>query len=340
MRKIAGLLLMAVMAWGCDDDDDVAPVPERRWELRAQYVNPLPNVEEATLFEMGGRIYWGFGKYWDSETVDWKFNTRFYRLDAGGWVSADDEIPEFPGEGRQDAKVVTVDGKVYAGFGYTSITHAFMDEKYFRDWWEYDGKSGLWLQYGERFPTVGRRYAVAFAVDDKVVVGGGQAEDGSVLTDFYYFDVNGVTRWMPIDGFPDPRYGCVSFVLDGEAYVGCGRGYNSYPGYFVTWNREENTWESVVVESEEVLRPLQRVRPTAFTLEHGGQEYAYLLGGSKDREPLRSCYRYSAERNEWHEEADFPGLSNNLAAFTIDNRAWVVTCEGSITTVWEFVIGE
>ena len=184
---------MAVMAWGCDDDDDVAPVPEGRWELRAQYVNPLPNVEEATLFEMGGRIYWGFGKYWDSEAVDWKFNTRFYRLDACGWVSADDEIPEFPGEGRQDAKVVTVDGKVYAGFGYTSITHAFMDEKYFRDWWEYDGKSGLWLQYGERFPTVGRRYAVAFAVDDKVVVGDGQAEDGSVLTDFYYFDVNGVT---------------------------------------------------------------------------------------------------------------------------------------------------
>ena len=335
------ILLGILVLTACGDDEEGVAVPEGRWEVRAQYVNPLPESEDPTLFVKDDTVYWGFGKYWDYEASDWKFNTHFYRLAAGrGWVRADDEIPPFPAEGRQNATVVTVDGKVYAGFGNTTISHAGGAGKCFRDFWMYDAGNGMWFQYGVQFPSEAREGLVAFVVDGRIAVGGGQTEDGRVMTDFYYIITDGTMGWIPIDGFPDPRYGCVAFVLEGEAYVGCGRGYDSYPGYFVKWNREGNSWESVAVGSEEESRLLRRVSPVAFTLKHEGREYAYLLGGRKDGEGLRSCCRYSAEENNWHEEADFPGLLGDLFAFTIDGRAFVATCDKSITTVWEFVVEE
>lgn len=333
MRKIYSIIGIFILTFiSCDKDENNTIYPGR-WEMKMVCTNPVLDSRDVTIFVMKDTIYWGFG--YSSQG----FNSCFYKLDmANGWEKAS-SIADFPFGGRQQAVIQPIGEKIYVGLGHQKPILAGLgsEEVYYKDFYIYDVANKSWSISQCTFPGQEREHAISFVDNGFLHVGGGKAINGDVLSDFYRLDVK-TGIWESLKALPEGRYGCTTFRLNDEACIGCGKGYHSYPGYFIKWNGEEETWESVPLNSTEELNILRREAPAIFTLTWQGNENAYVVGGINDGGILKDSWKYDSDTNQWEQVADFPGIPDNPVAFTLRNRAFILTHDSRVTTLWEFVI--
>jgi N-acetylneuraminic acid mutarotase len=100
----------------------------------------------------------------------WKFSPS-----TGNWSS----LPDFPGDARIDATAFTINGKLYAGFGYDLTTAN-------NDIWQYNPGNFTWTQQAI-CPGPPRSDLVGFAIGNKGYVGTGYSATGDALKDFWQF---------------------------------------------------------------------------------------------------------------------------------------------------------
>ena len=98
------------------------------------------------------------------------------------------------------------------------------------------------------YPGIDRGYLQAFVINNKAYVGGGTSTGLNALNDWYCWDPSNET-WTPIADCPLYVRGGVSFVMNGEGYVGLGLGGDSSVSQianknFKKYNPITNTWSS------------------------------------------------------------------------------------------------
>ncbi|MCB0589359.1 MAG: hypothetical protein KDD06_28995, partial [Phaeodactylibacter sp.] len=261
----------------------------------------------------------------------------------------------FPGTPRWEAVAFELEGKIYYGTGaedwaIDTVNGESKDIKVGKgvlgDFWCYDpiadpcdwpdDSCEPWSEVNPAFPGAPRRLAVAFSMGGYGYVGMGVDADEQILRDFYRFHPN--QGWEPIDSFPQPYEGAVSFVIGNTAYVGFGRRLNpsspsSYYGKFYRYDTLSKVWEpqadlSQSFDSE--FRGPRRNRATAFTI--GGKAYVGFGRNSRDSTNTRGAYFYSdfyefnAETNTWREVSGLEGGSRRQGAcgFSIGKYGYIV----------------
>ena len=143
----------------------------------------------------------------------------FWRYDA-----AEDSWTEIsgPGNKRQQATTMTIDGKVYLCSGNSNGS-------FVTDIWRFDPSNGSWTnvtplttdaQYANFKLAVNRSDAVGFSMNGMGYIATGQTPQ--YQTSIYQYDPVGLTwtKMTPFEGAP--RSQAVAFVLGGRAYVGTG----------------------------------------------------------------------------------------------------------------------
>ena len=137
-------------------------------------------------------------------------------------------MADFPGKGRFWATAFVINGRAYVGAGRDS-------SQQFNDFYVYTPPpDNTWDTVAALPFTV--RSAAGFSINGKGYLCGGYSNSyipGNVinLNTLFEFDPaqnNGKGAWRQVVSFPGPgRKNMVSFVLNGKAYVGCGKdGFN------------------------------------------------------------------------------------------------------------------
>jgi len=129
--------------------------------------NALKNREAAFVFQFPDRVFVGGGAAGDLYFNDcWEFSPPGPQGNKILWIPASD----FPGQPRQDAFSLTLNGKGYMGLGYHSLLGSL------NDFWEFNPQKPLQEQWQRLpdFPSQKRENAVVFTLNGLIYVGGGQ----------------------------------------------------------------------------------------------------------------------------------------------------------------------
>ncbi len=175
--------------------------------------------------------------------------------------------------GCEGARAAVVDGKVYIITSYSGagvVYNPDTDQIEQTDWWS---------------ASIGARYSCMLEADDKAYIFGGEW-GGSIHADRWVIDPR--ERKVKYAGDFDigsgggGRTDMVSFVIDGEPYLGMGYdGYNSRVDFF-HYNYRVNEWEEMTipafVSQDNQIRFSPRTGGIAFSI--GGKGY---LGMGQDQ---------------------------------------------------------
>ncbi|MCB9336652.1 MAG: tail fiber domain-containing protein [Lewinellaceae bacterium] len=169
----------------------------------------------AVSFMVGGEAYVGTGLASGSTYKKdlWKYDPA-----TDSWTQLNDFPANF------DARLAVVSfvlgGEAYVGTGEAS------GFTYKKDLWKYNPATDSWTQLND-FPANfdARRSAIAFMLSGEAFVGTGIGTTGAFFKkDLWKYDP-ATDSWTQLNDFPanfDARWGVVSFVVGGEAYVGTG----------------------------------------------------------------------------------------------------------------------
>lgn len=131
----------------------------------------------------------------------------------------------------------------------------------------------------------------------------------------------------------DPRANCVSFVVEGEAFLGMGRDFlkdkrslHSYDPFQDDWDKEEDLG-GITGEGFE--------RSSAVSFSVLGKAY---VGTGKGIAPfLKDVWEFDPELRTWTQKASFKGLGRRQAvAFAIDSFGYVGTGETDTSFAKDF----
>lgn len=258
------------------------------------------------------------------------------------------KMKDFPGSGRFRASAFVIDGKAYVGAGRNSAQN-----QHFKDFYRYNPPPV------NRWDTVTAlsflvRSATGFSINGKGYLCGGFSPNYNglvrTLNTLYEFDPssnNGKGAWRQLASLPGPgRKNPVSFVLNGKAYVGCGKDgtgsdenindgqvYNDFY-CFDPQVGSLGTWTKI-----EPLPGGGRYDALAFSI--GG--YGYVgTGASSPYATYKDLWRYKPGEG-WERQANVgPFNRNSSFAFVSDNKAFIglgfLTAEISImdNDVWRY----
>ncbi|HTJ52254.1 MAG TPA: kelch repeat-containing protein [Cyclobacteriaceae bacterium] len=211
---------------------------DQGWEPKADF--PGVARQGAVAFVSDGKAYVGLGFDGTNYLDD------FYSYDpvTDTWT----QVQSFKGKPRRGAFAFTIDDKGYVGNGND-------DDGAFKDFYQYDVANNEWITKPP-IPLIERTYPFSFVIDGKGYVGGG-VSNGSLVEDMYEFDPLSGTNgaWIkkndlkddnidndPNDkGYTIARDQASTFVLNGKAYVVCGRRNSD------TWeyNSSLDTWQKM-----------------------------------------------------------------------------------------------
>jgi hypothetical protein len=202
----------------------------------------------------------------------------------GNWTS----IADFGGAGRSGAASFVIDGKAYAGGGFSASGARL------QDWWQYDPATNGWTKKAD-FTGPARSGAVAFTIGNKGYVGTGINATSERLKDFYEFDPianGGLGAWKQVKDFGDlntlGRAGCVSFTLSNRGFVGGGASKDDI---------YSDLWEYLPATDVWVSKgPFAKKRTNATVMTVGN--FAYLIGGIGDTY-IREVEQYNPTTNLW-----------------------------------------
>ena len=140
---------------------------------------------------------------------------------VGNWVN----IGDFGGARRAYASSFVIGNVGYVCAGYNGYQTSR------RDMWKIEVDSdgvGTWSISDSLPKGMERQRAVGFSVNGKGYIGTGWDGDEKLMRDFWEYDPTKsgtVNAWREVAPLPldaDARYGAISFVIKGEAYVGTG----------------------------------------------------------------------------------------------------------------------
>ncbi|MBL7137376.1 MAG: hypothetical protein ISS17_01200, partial [Bacteroidales bacterium] len=168
------------------------------WSFKSNL--PLP-LRGSVAFSIGRKAYitTGGGPYGlNYQLLEWDQG-------ANAWSSR----AAFPsGKGRMAAVGVTMGNRGYVGTGFD------LAERALNDLWEYDTYSNTWTQKAP-LPGVGRAYATAFALHDKIYIGLGN-NGSAYLKDWWEYTpyTNSWKRMADLAG--EARTGAMGFSVNGK----------------------------------------------------------------------------------------------------------------------------
>lgn len=342
------LLMLGLFFTACHSSDDTWGDWSRSYSFSGR-----PRTG-AVSFILNGEAYVGLGRNDAIEGLD-KDLKDFWKFDGTKWTP----VESFPtAEGRYGAVafVVKEGGRevAYVGTGYHSKSS---DEYYYADFYRFDGETwtdpGLSLPKALDRPTEnnGRRYGVAFTLNNKGYVGTGLATGDLVLNDMYCYDP--ATKQFTNAGFNgEPRMGAVAFVIGEKAVVCLGSKVASGKGSYVydvkifdgtKWTDGKSVKNEDRVNWDNDYDKIARAYAVAFTSTRGDQgNKAYIATGFGSYQ--NSCWEYDITKDRWYEVAEMPSLMTArgfAVGFTLNEYGYVTTGGSSIrdaidTDCWKF----
>ena len=133
----------------------------------------------------------------------------------------------------------------------------------------------------------------------------------------------------------DKRNDAVSFVIDGNAYVGSGTNNGLYVLDFWEFESSIPDWNQRLDLDEDDDYAVARDRAVAFSLDG----YGYITTGNFSAN-LTSTWRYDPVLDLWVEKTAFEGSPRQGAvAFTVNGRSYVALGNSSSSRfddIWEF----
>jgi N-acetylneuraminic acid mutarotase len=173
------------------------------------------------------------------------------------------------------------------------------------------------------FEGVGRRSAVAFAINNLGFVGTGYDSDNDRLRDFWSYDPS-LGAWTSIADFGgSARNDAVAFVIGTKAYVGTGYD-DDYKKDFWEYDFTGNKWTKIsdfgtTADGSTIASATARQYASAFSLN--GKGY---VGLGFDDNYKQDFYEYNPTTDSWRQIMSFPGgKRRGASAFSIDNFGYV-----------------
>ena len=146
------------------------------------------------------------------------FFNDIYRFDKTNWWY---NVPTFPGAARSNLVAFTIDSLAYVGTGRATAPTIFGDFYVFNG----NGNPPNWNGTPIQTPAEMPRYdAVAFSLNQKGYVVGGNTGNEVSKDVWEYSITNGIDSWRKMNDFPASFSGSLSFSNNERAFVGLGAG--------------------------------------------------------------------------------------------------------------------
>ncbi len=237
----------------------------------------------AISFEIDGKVYYGLGRnasgtilgdFWEYSPISdtWtqkanypagaRFLARGFSVDGKGYVcmgytsakTTDNNLYQynptndtwtqkanFPGNSRYTMSSFVIEDTAYLGTGSCENGASC----FYQDFWKYVPNTDTWTQLAN-FPGGGSVNVCGFSIGNFGYFGNRTTTSYSPSNDFWKYNPAN-DSWSSIASMPDSaRKLTEAFVVDGEAYVGCGTFSGSpisnYLNDFYKYNPSSNSW--------------------------------------------------------------------------------------------------
>ncbi|MEA1876647.1 MAG: T9SS type A sorting domain-containing protein [Bacteroidota bacterium] len=233
-------------------------------------------------------------------------------------------MSDFPGS-RNRAVSFSIDGFGYIGTGATLSGLS-------NDLWRYNPNFDIW-ERASAMPTLGRRDAFCFVIDNKAYIGHGVNTRGLYDIEFWEYDAKTINwnRKQDLPFYPRLVGYNVSFSIGSYGYLK--RAHNDSFGNFLKYDPNKDEWTKLASFPGTGL-----VDQVGFSLNGKG----YIgLGFDGVSEKPNEFWEYDPNSNIWTKKGDFPGIPRTEAvSFTIGNLAYVGMGwnrdYGTLTDFWEY----
>lgn len=207
---------------------------------------------------------------------------------------------DFP-ELRDMAVAFSIEGFGYVGTGTDTV-------KLTNDFWKYDPVDDTWEEVAS-MPTLGRRGAFCFVIDNKAYVGGGVNENMRKDNEFWQYDPS-TNEWIRKNDLPALTFSqgtLTGFSIDNRGFLLATFNANN----FLEYDPQSDSWINMA------NFPGQgRIFQVGFTV--GAKAYFGLGFGMLS--PTSELWEYDPTTNQWSQKTDFPGVTRDAAVgFGIEN---------------------
>jgi len=294
----------------------------------------------AISFTIGDSAYYGLG-YNQNNKPNQRYLKDFYKYDCV--TNQYTKLADFPGDGRSDAVAFSINGRGYVGTGYNADDTAGI--YYLKDFWEYNPAANKWTKMAhlpaEKMDpnNIGRRNAVAFAIDNYGYVGTG-LNNNNYLNDFWKFTANADTGvWVNVADLPFARANAAAFVLTDptdnvtKGYIVTGDNNGSYghsggADRLYAYNPATNIWEkkrdiapTSTTDSYDDNYNIVRSNAVALVWSDGNKTKAYVTTGTNNT-VLNDTWEYDPGTDLWIQKTSFEGGPRSSAfGFSIKDKA-------------------
>jgi len=217
-----------------------------------------------------------------------------------------EEIATFPGTTRHAAGSFSLNGEGYVIGGYGSNSQVLNDV------WKYNPQNDLWSLL-DTLP-IHVYGSTVFVLNDTVYMCNGWQSTAGVTNDILFRYDPILDVWDSINTYPGtPAYTCVSFVLNGKAYIGIG--YQPYTNELWQYDPSTNTWTA-----KADFAGSMRQSCAAFVINNK----AFVGLGADNNEVFDDIYEYVDSSDTWVLFDTFPGGGRYAnTSMVINNKAYI-----------------
>lgn len=262
-----------------------------------------------TMLGLGNKVYVGLGHY-NGAGINVLFDD-WWEFDPA--TAAWSQKANYLGGICYHAAAFSIGNIGYVGTGRTSSGGNTLVQDFFK----YEPATNTWTQLAD-FPGIGRRAAVAFAINNFGYLG-----TGSGASDFYRYNPAN-DSWIAIASLPGGnRESAVAFSIGGYGYAGTGYHGGWSSSDFYKYNPALNTWSQIAdVGDDPLLGLITRMEASAFSLNGKG----YVLTGDNisSGDNYKDMWELDPATDTWGRIEDFDGTARRyLSATTMNGYAYV-----------------
>lgn len=234
---------------------------------------------------------------------------------------------DYPGGQREFAFGLSIDNKLYVGFGCDSLRNPV------KDFWLYDSGGDIWIQKTS-INGAGRFGITGFSIGKKGYILTGY-DNSSVLNEVWEYDSE-KDNWRKLGNFPgEARWIAVGFSIGGKGFIGTGHDMKGKcMSDFWEYNPILDTW------SQKDSLPMKRAAAVGFSI--GGNGYVgsgwdTINGGNIY---YKDFWEYDTISNLWTKKADLNASPRwGAVSFVIGGKAYYgLGSDGTYTKkdFWEY----
>jgi N-acetylneuraminic acid mutarotase len=206
------------------------------------------------------------------------------------------------------------DGAVTFSIGSKGYVCAGSDSKTL---YQYDTVSQVWTSKGAVPDAMGHAFSMAFVLEGKAYIVGGDTGGHPVATVWMYDPSAALNQWTRKADFPaGVRDAGVGFTLNNSGYVGCGFDGGNVYGDLWKYNAANDNWDLLPNQ----IQGIGIIFPSAFVINNK----AYVIGGGLPPTTVvetRQLTEFDPVSKNWTVKAPFPGKARQ-AAFSFSNNSF------------------